>query len=43
MIIIIIALSTPFEYDRVEKPLNALYDMHTHFFYIPPSGKISIH
>jgi len=33
IIIIIIAAATPFGYDRVEKPLNALYDMHTHFFY----------
>jgi len=33
IIIIIIAAATPLGYDRVEKPLNALYDMHTHFFY----------
>lgn len=33
MIIIIIIIATALGYDRVEKPLNALYDMHTHFFY----------
>jgi len=40
IIIIIITTATPLEYDRVEKPLNTLYDMHTHFFYTSPSKNL---